>query len=76
VPKWHPEVRIISDGTSFGTTVEVNGKTLTCVTKIEWSVDINNHATAKLEVDMPMLEVTGELTSLELKELLHEANDR
>jgi hypothetical protein len=69
VPKWHPEVRIISDGNPFGTFVEVNGKRLTCVTKIEWSVDIYNHATAKLEIDMPMLEVTGELTKLELKEL-------
>jgi hypothetical protein len=69
VPKWHPEVRIISDGSPWGTTVEVNGKRLTCVTRIEWSIDTNSRATAKLEVDMPMLEVTGELTKLELKEL-------
>lgn len=35
-----PKVRIVSDGTVFGTKVTVDDVDLKCVSKIEWSLDV------------------------------------
>lgn len=70
MPKPNPEVRIISDGTPWGTTIEVDGRRLTSVTKITWKIDVDEPARVTLELDRVAVEVTGELTKAELAELV------
>lgn len=70
MPKPNPEVRIISDGTPWATTIEVDGRRLTSVTKITWKIDVDEPARVTLELDRVAVEVTGELTKAELAELV------
>jgi hypothetical protein len=69
MPEHKPQVKIISKGWPHNTEIWVDGKQLTCVRAIRWSIDVNERATVQLELDDIALEVTGELTELELEDL-------
>lgn len=70
MPSFNPEVKIVSDGTPWGTVVEINGKQVTSVVAVEWSLDIDNNAQAKLTFNRVALDVTAELTDVEIEELV------
>jgi hypothetical protein len=56
-----PQVRIVSDGTLRGTMVMVDGKRLDNVTRVEWSLDVNEgRAIAKLTITDAQVDLIGE----------------
>jgi len=60
-PQAAAQVRIVSDGTYFGTSVLVDGKPMDSVIGVTWSIDHPDRlARAVVECDYVEVDVTGE----------------
>lgn len=68
MPKFKAQVRIVSDGTPWGTEIYVNDTLLTCATKVSWELAYGDLATATLVINGVALEATSELGNVEFEE--------
>lgn len=64
-----PEVRIVSDGTPWGTQVYVNDKLLTCAREVTWSAAPDEPVLATITVYGAELNATAELANIGFEEL-------
>lgn len=63
-----PEVRIVSNGRAWGTTVTVDGQPVNCVSAT-WRIAVGERATVELEIDGVTLDVLGDLTGVDVRKV-------
>lgn len=56
--------RVVSDGTSVGTTIEVDGRPLAGVASVRWSVDVGNRAVLTAVIVGVELDAHGDLATI------------